>query len=46
MRIGKPRRVYTIEPIEDPVPKAPEKEPAPDTSDRPAAPRDAGRATS
>jgi hypothetical protein len=33
MEIGEPRRVYTIEPIEDPVPRTePEPPPVPDES--------------
>jgi hypothetical protein len=36
MELGKPQRVYTIEPIEDPVPKSPpEKRDAPPPERRP-----------
>jgi hypothetical protein len=28
MKIGKPKRTYTIDPIKDPVPRAPVEEPA------------------
>jgi hypothetical protein len=34
MKIGKPQRVYTVEPLESPVPKEQPREPAP----RPAEP--------
>ena len=37
MDIGKPLRIYTIEPLEDPVPRperAPREEPAPTTAPR------------
>jgi hypothetical protein len=37
MDIGKPLRIYTIEPVEDPVPRpqrAPQEEPAPTTAPR------------
>ncbi|HEX5559264.1 MAG TPA: hypothetical protein VFX13_16725 [Gaiellales bacterium] len=37
MDIGKPLRIYTIEPVEDPVPRperAPREEPAPTTAPR------------
>ena len=46
MQIGKPTRIYTIEPIEDPVPSAPAEEPEPDTTEQPVRPNDldAGRA--
>lgn len=31
MEIGEPKRIYTIEPVEDPVPREePEREPVPD----------------
>ena len=29
MKIGKPRRVYTVEPVRTPVPAEPERSPAP-----------------
>lgn len=35
MEIGKPRRVYTVEPVEKPVPR---KEPAPAPERKPAEP--------
>jgi hypothetical protein len=39
VQIGKPTRIYTIEPIEDPIPKAPV-EPEPDTTEEPVRPAD------
>jgi hypothetical protein len=38
MQIGKPMRIYTIEPIEDPVPKSPSEEPERETESRPLDP--------
>jgi hypothetical protein len=38
MLIGKPKRSYTIEPIEDPVPKTPSEEPERETEARPLEP--------
>jgi hypothetical protein len=43
MQIGKPKRVYTIEPIEDPVPQAPVEEPGMEPDDRPFEPVDSNR---
>jgi hypothetical protein len=36
MDIGKPKRIYTVEPVEDPVPER-----RPETPDQPAAPEPA-----
>jgi hypothetical protein len=36
MDIGKPKRIYTVEPVEDPVPRQ-----RPEAPDRPAAPEPA-----
>jgi hypothetical protein len=38
MQIGKPMRIYTIEPIEDPVPKSPSEESERETESRPLDP--------
>jgi hypothetical protein len=38
MQIGKPKRIYTIEPIEDPIPKTPAEEPEREKEDRPLEP--------
>jgi len=40
MQIGKPKRVYTIEPIEDPVPQVPAEDPEREADDRPLEPVD------
>jgi hypothetical protein len=38
MQIGNPKRIYTIEPIEDPVPKSPSEEPEQEPESRPLDP--------
>jgi hypothetical protein len=38
MQIGKPKRIYTIEPIEDPVPKLPAEDPDHTSEPRPLEP--------
>jgi hypothetical protein len=38
MELGKPQRIYTIEPIQDPVPHSPPKEPDPAPPERRPAP--------
>jgi hypothetical protein len=40
MQIGKPTRIYTIEPIEDPVPRKPVREPDPAPKEQPVRPAD------
>ena len=38
MQLGNPKRIYTIEPIEDPVPKSPSEEPEREPDSRPLDP--------
>lgn len=41
MQIGKPERTYTVEPVEDPVPRERPAEPVEEPSPAPAAPETA-----